>query len=138
MSKSSESNKITYPSSLIDKSCVCSSKFTHPLTELNIHFHIQDRVFLATFLSCCLCKFVLSSKDGGFIYPIIFKGASMIVAERQFSLAILILISIVKDISEIQFALVRLHETSFFLFIFLAVGLQKKLARIKQLLALSS
>jgi len=102
MSMSRESNKITYPSSSIDKSRIRSSKFMHPLKELNIHSHIQDEVSLEVFLSYWLCKFVFPSKDVGFIFLITFKVASIMAARRQFSFAIPVLASIFKGLKEIQ------------------------------------
>jgi hypothetical protein len=49
MGKSSESNKITYPSGLIDKSRIHSGKFIHPFKEYNVPSHIQDEVYLVAF-----------------------------------------------------------------------------------------
>ena len=103
--KYNESNKTTYPSGSIDKSCVRSSKFIHPFKELNFPSHIQDEVYLVAFLSCWLCKCVFPSKDVGFIRLSTFKVASMMAVGRQFSLAIPVLTSIFKGLKEVQFAL---------------------------------
>ena len=105
MGKSSETNKITYPSGSIDKSRIRSKKSIHPFKELNAPPHIQDNVYLTTFLSCWLCKFVFPSKDVGFIRPSTFKVASMMATKRQFSLAIPFLASIFKGLKEVQSAL---------------------------------
>jgi hypothetical protein len=101
MDKFSKSNKITYSSGSIDMSHIHSSKFIHPLKELNLPPHIQDEVYLVTFLSCWLCKFVFPSKDIGYIRPSTFKVASMMVTGRQSSLAIPVLASIFKGLKEI-------------------------------------
>jgi len=103
--KYSGSNKTTYPSGSIDKSCVRSSKFIHPFKELNVPSHIQDEVYLVAFLSCWLCKCVFPSKDVGFIRLSTFKVASMMAVGRQFSLAIPVLASIFKGLKEVQSAL---------------------------------
>jgi hypothetical protein len=104
MSKSSESNKIAYPSGLINKSCICSSNFIHLLRKLKVLFHIQDEVSLVAFLSCWLCKFIFPSKDAGFIHPSTFKVTSMMTTERQY-LTIPVLASISKSLKKIQYVL---------------------------------
>jgi hypothetical protein len=101
MGKSSESNKITYPSGSINKSRIRSGKFVYPLKELNVTPYIQDEVYLAVFLSCWLCKFVFPSKDG-FIHPSTFKVASMMAINRQVSLAIPVLASIFQGLKKVQ------------------------------------
>jgi hypothetical protein len=104
MSKSSESNKITYPSGSINKSRIRSSNFIHLLKKLKVPSHIQDEVSSVAFLSCWLCKFIFPCKDVGFIHPSTFKVASMMTTERQ-SLAIPVLASISKGLKKIQYVL---------------------------------
>jgi hypothetical protein len=99
--KFSKSNKITYSSGSIDKSHIHSSKFIHPFKELNLPPHIQDKVYLVTFLSYWLCKFIFPSEDIGYIRPSTFKVASMMVMGRQSSLAIPVLANIFKGLKEI-------------------------------------
>jgi hypothetical protein len=101
MGKFSKSNKITYSSGSIDKSHIHSSKFIHPFKELNLPPHIQDKVYLVTFLSYWLCKFIFPSEDIGYIRLSTFKVASMMVMGRQYSLTIPVLANIFKGLKEI-------------------------------------
>ena len=55
----------------------------------------------ANFLACWLCKFVLPIKNGDIIRPSVFKVASMIACGEKFSLAIPVLASIYKGLSDI-------------------------------------
>jgi len=103
MSKSSESNKITYPSCSINKSRIRSSNFIH-LKKFKVPSHIQDEVSSVAFLSCWLCKFIFPCKDVGFIHPNTFKVASMMTTERQY-LAIPVLATISKGLKKIQYVL---------------------------------
>ncbi|KAL0313574.1 UNVERIFIED_CONTAM: hypothetical protein Sradi_5756700 [Sesamum radiatum] len=56
--------------------------------------NLKEEVYLAAYLACWLCTFVLSGKDVNSIRPSTFKMASMMTNSRRVSLAILVLASI--------------------------------------------
>ncbi|XP_075076357.1 uncharacterized protein LOC142163009 [Nicotiana tabacum] len=62
----------------------------------------KDETYLAAFLSCWLCIFVLPSKDGAFIRPGTFKIACHLACKRRVILAVPVLARIYKGLNEIS------------------------------------
>ncbi|XP_060195511.1 uncharacterized protein LOC132624806 [Lycium barbarum] len=62
----------------------------------------RDETYLAAFLSCWLCAFVLPSEEGNFIRPGTFKIATMMAAKRKISLAVPVLASIYSNLNNIS------------------------------------
>ncbi|KAL0406004.1 UNVERIFIED_CONTAM: hypothetical protein Slati_3914300 [Sesamum latifolium] len=67
--------------------------------KLCIEENLKEKVYLAAYLACWLCTFVLPGKDVNSIRPSTFKMASMMANGRRVSLAILILTSIYKGLN---------------------------------------
>ncbi|KAL0437812.1 UNVERIFIED_CONTAM: hypothetical protein Sradi_0489100 [Sesamum radiatum] len=61
--------------------------------------NLKEEIYLAAYLSCWLCTFVLPGKDVNSIRPSTFKMASMMANGRQVSLAIPVLGSIYEDLN---------------------------------------
>ncbi|KAH0652949.1 hypothetical protein KY289_030627 [Solanum tuberosum] len=69
----------------------------------------RDETYLAAFLSCWLCAFLLPNKDGEFVHPGTFKMASLMESGRKISLAILVLANIYNRLNKIS-TLSPLHQ----------------------------
>ncbi|MCE3216775.1 hypothetical protein HAX54_007998 [Datura stramonium] len=73
----------------------------------------KEETYLASFLSCWLCAFVLPSEESDFIQAETFKMETMMATKRKISLAVPILASIYSDLSQIsqssQLDLVRIR-----------------------------
>uniref|UniRef100_M1D9Y3 Aminotransferase-like plant mobile domain-containing protein n=1 Tax=Solanum tuberosum TaxID=4113 RepID=M1D9Y3_SOLTU len=69
----------------------------------------RDETYLAAFLSCWLCAFLLPNKDGEFVHPGTFKMASLMERGRKISLAILVLANIYNRLNKIS-TLSPLHQ----------------------------
>jgi len=68
---------------------------------LRVKVDKRDETYLATFLSCWLCAFVLPNKEDEFIRPGTFKMASFMASGRKISLAISVLASIYNGLNKI-------------------------------------
>ncbi|KAL0439872.1 UNVERIFIED_CONTAM: hypothetical protein Slati_2470200 [Sesamum latifolium] len=71
------------------------------LEKLCIEGTLKEEVYLAAYLACWLCMFVLPGKDVNSIRPSTFKMASMTASGRRVSLAIPALASIYEDLNTI-------------------------------------
>ncbi|KAL0413493.1 UNVERIFIED_CONTAM: hypothetical protein Sradi_1551000, partial [Sesamum radiatum] len=69
--------------------------------KLCIKGNLKEEVYLAAYLACWLCMFVLPSKDVNSIRPSTFKMASMMANGRQVSLAIPVLASIYEGLNTV-------------------------------------
>jgi len=69
---------------------------------LGVKVDKRDETYLATFLSCWLCAFILPNKKGEFIRPGTFKMASFMASGREISLAIPVLASIYNGLNKIS------------------------------------
>ncbi|KAL0454808.1 UNVERIFIED_CONTAM: hypothetical protein Slati_0820000 [Sesamum latifolium] len=69
--------------------------------KLCIEGNLKEKVYLAAYLACWLCTFVLPGKDVNSIRPSTFKMASMIASGRRVSLAIPVLASIYEGLNTI-------------------------------------
>ncbi|KAL0427482.1 UNVERIFIED_CONTAM: hypothetical protein Slati_2923000 [Sesamum latifolium] len=69
--------------------------------KLWIEGNLKEEVYLAAYLACWLCTFVLLGKDVNSIRPSTFKMASMMASGRRVSLAIPVLASIYEDLNTI-------------------------------------
>ncbi|KAL0453892.1 UNVERIFIED_CONTAM: hypothetical protein Slati_1367300 [Sesamum latifolium] len=67
----------------------------------NIEGNLKEEVYLAAYLACWLCTFVLPGKDVNSIRPSTFKMASMMASGRRVSLAIPVLVSIYEGLNTI-------------------------------------
>ncbi|KAL0433487.1 UNVERIFIED_CONTAM: hypothetical protein Slati_2683000 [Sesamum latifolium] len=67
--------------------------------KLCIEENLKEEVYLAAYLACWLCTFVLSGKDVNSIRPSTFKMASMMANGRRVSLAIPVLTSIYEGLN---------------------------------------
>ncbi|KAL2893384.1 Huntingtin-interacting protein 1-related protein, partial [Bienertia sinuspersici] len=72
------------------------------LTLLNVPEEHRQQTYLAAFLSCWLCAFVLPLKNLGCISPSVFKPASQLASGQRISLAIPVLASIYRGLNEIS------------------------------------
>ncbi|KAL2926380.1 Huntingtin-interacting protein 1-related protein [Bienertia sinuspersici] len=72
------------------------------LTLLNVPEEHRQQTYLAAFLSCWLCAFVLPLKNLGCIRPSVFKPASQLASGQRISLAIPVLASIYRGLNEIS------------------------------------
>lgn len=61
-----------------------------------------DETYLAAFLSCWLCAFVLSNKEGEFVRPGNFKMESLKMCGRNINLAIMVLASNYNGLNKIS------------------------------------
>ncbi|KAH0642322.1 hypothetical protein KY285_033192 [Solanum tuberosum] len=73
-----------------------------PFVELGVEESFRDETYLAAFLTCWLCKFVLPNKKVDFICASVFKFASLMAHGEIFSLAIPILASIYRGLRDIS------------------------------------
>ncbi|KAL0449387.1 UNVERIFIED_CONTAM: hypothetical protein Slati_1495100 [Sesamum latifolium] len=69
--------------------------------KLCIEGNFKEEVYLAAYLACWLCTFILPGKDFNSIHPSTFKMASMMASGRRVSLAIPILASIYEGLNTI-------------------------------------
>ncbi|KAL0444121.1 UNVERIFIED_CONTAM: hypothetical protein Slati_2134800 [Sesamum latifolium] len=69
--------------------------------KLCIEGNLMEKVYLAAYLACWLCTFVLPGKDVNSIRPSTFKMASMTASGRRVSLAIPVLASIYEGLNTI-------------------------------------
>ncbi|KAL0368030.1 UNVERIFIED_CONTAM: hypothetical protein Scaly_1021900 [Sesamum calycinum] len=69
--------------------------------KLCIERSLKEEVYLAAYLTCWLCVFVLPGKDVNSIRPITFKMAFLMVNDRRVALAILVLASIYEGLNTV-------------------------------------
>ncbi|KAL0416161.1 UNVERIFIED_CONTAM: hypothetical protein Slati_3448000 [Sesamum latifolium] len=69
--------------------------------KLFIKGNLKKEAYLAVYLACWLCTFVLPDKDFNPIYPSTFKMTSMMASGRRVNLVILILVSIYEGLNTI-------------------------------------
>ena len=79
-----------------------SEKENAPFVELGVEESLRDETYLAAFLVCWLCKFVLPSKKADCIRASVFKVASLIAHGEIFSLAVPALASIYRGLKDIS------------------------------------
>ena len=90
------------PTGIIDNACLATFEGEdEPFVVLNVPKAARGETYLAAFLSCWICKFLLPSKEIGHIRPGVFKVASLMAAGRRFSLAVLVLASIYNGLNKI-------------------------------------
>ncbi|KAL2921586.1 Late secretory pathway protein avl9 [Bienertia sinuspersici] len=70
--------------------------------------------YLAAFLACWLCAFVLPLRDLGCIRPSVFKPASELASGRRISLAIPVLTCIYKGLSELSSSFTPIKQVEHF------------------------
>ncbi|KAH0696636.1 hypothetical protein KY290_014018 [Solanum tuberosum] len=91
------------PSENIDMSFLPRTKEENaPLVELGVEESFKDETYLAAFLACSLCKFVLPNKKADCIRASVFKVASLMAHGEIFSLAVPVLASIYRDLRDIS------------------------------------
>lgn len=69
--------------------------------SLNISGGVREEAYLAAFLSCWICTFVLPIDNIGFIRPSVFKMASIMASGQPVSLAIPVLASIYQGLNRV-------------------------------------
>ncbi|KAL0373970.1 UNVERIFIED_CONTAM: hypothetical protein Sradi_3312700 [Sesamum radiatum] len=69
--------------------------------KLCIEGSLKEEVYIAAYLACWLCTFVLPGKDVNSIRPSTFKMASIMKSGRRVNLVILVLASIYDDLNTI-------------------------------------
>ncbi|KAL0444422.1 UNVERIFIED_CONTAM: hypothetical protein Slati_2164900 [Sesamum latifolium] len=69
--------------------------------KLCIEGNLKEEVYLAAYLACWLCTFILPGKDVNSIRPSTFKMASMMASGQRVSLVILVLMSIYECLNTI-------------------------------------
>ena len=89
------------PSGIIPYFRARSKKAAEVFDQLGVKEDLRDETNLVAFLACWLCKFVLPLENGDIIRPSLFEVASMIACGEEFSLAIPVLASIYKGLSDI-------------------------------------
>ncbi|KAL0451726.1 UNVERIFIED_CONTAM: hypothetical protein Slati_1150700 [Sesamum latifolium] len=77
--------------------------------KLCIEGNLKEEVYLAVYLACWLCTFILPGKDVNSIRPSTFKMASMMASGRRVSLAIPVLASIYEETYKTWWA--KVHGT---------------------------
>ncbi|KAL2893390.1 hypothetical protein RDABS01_009299 [Bienertia sinuspersici] len=92
------------------------------LTLLNVPEEHRQQTYLAAFLSCWLCAFVLPLKNLGCISPSVFKPASQLASGQRISLAIPVLASIYRGLNEISRSLTPADHAAIFLLIMSMLG----------------
>uniref|UniRef100_M1DUR1 Aminotransferase-like plant mobile domain-containing protein n=1 Tax=Solanum tuberosum TaxID=4113 RepID=M1DUR1_SOLTU len=73
-----------------------------PLVELGVEESFRDETYLAAFLTCWLCKFVLPNKKADCIRACVFKVSSLMAHGEIFSLAVPVLASIYRGLRDIS------------------------------------
>ncbi|PIN21569.1 hypothetical protein CDL12_05726 [Handroanthus impetiginosus] len=73
-----------------------------PFSKLGLDRKLRDETYLAAYLACWLCTFVLSIDDVGSIRPTTFKIARMMATGRKVSLGIPVLASIYKGLNKVS------------------------------------
>ncbi|KAL3502694.1 hypothetical protein ACH5RR_037143 [Cinchona calisaya] len=69
--------------------------------DLGVDETSRDETYLAAFLSCWICKFLLPRHKIGHIRPSVFKVASLMACGQKFSLAVPVLSSIYNGLNEV-------------------------------------
>nr|XP_016502923.1 PREDICTED: uncharacterized protein LOC107821046 [Nicotiana tabacum] len=75
----------------------------HYLLNLAFGSDQKDEVYLASFLSCWLCVFVLSTKEGDFIRPVTFNIPGLLACGQRINLAVQILARIYWGLNKISY-----------------------------------
>ncbi|KAH0650315.1 hypothetical protein KY284_030227 [Solanum tuberosum] len=76
---------------------------------LGVRDNKRDETYLAAFLSCWLCAYLLPNKEGEFVHPGTFKMASLMESGRKISLPILVLANIYNGLNK-NSTLSQLHQ----------------------------
>ncbi|KAF3644385.1 hypothetical protein FXO37_21480 [Capsicum annuum] len=79
-----------------------TGKENAPFVELGMEESLRDETYLAAFLACWICKFLLPNKKAGCIRASVFKVASLMAHREKFSLAVPVLASIYRGLWEIS------------------------------------
>ncbi|KAH0713698.1 hypothetical protein KY289_009657 [Solanum tuberosum] len=91
------------PSGNIDMSLLPRTEEENaPFVELGVEESFRDETYLAAFLACWLCKFVLPNRKADCIRANVFKVASLMAHGEIFSLAVPILESIYRGLRDIS------------------------------------
>ncbi|KAL0329085.1 UNVERIFIED_CONTAM: hypothetical protein Sradi_4895200 [Sesamum radiatum] len=73
--------------------------------KLCIETSLKEEAYLAAYLACWFCVFVLLSKDVNFVYPSTFKMASLMASGQRVNLAIPVLASIYEGLNTVATSL---------------------------------
>ena len=79
--------------------------WTKPFIDLHIKTEARQEVYLAAFLLCWLCKFILPGKKVDLIHPSTFKVASLMATGHHFCLVVPVLVNIYYNLRDISIAL---------------------------------
>ncbi|XP_071936559.1 uncharacterized protein [Coffea arabica] len=79
-----------------------SSQDNGVFNTIGVKLHLREESYLAAFISCWLCVFVLPDEDPHYIRPSTFKMASMMAAGRKTCLAVPVLLSIYRGLDKIS------------------------------------
>ncbi|KAH0765305.1 hypothetical protein KY290_001264 [Solanum tuberosum] len=91
------------PSGIIDMSFLPRTEEENaPFVELGVEESFRDETYLAAFLACWLCKFVLPNRKADCIRASVFKVASLMAHGEIFSLAVPVLASIYRGLRDIS------------------------------------
>ncbi|CAH9063905.1 unnamed protein product [Cuscuta epithymum] len=101
--KRSSRAKATYnPSGAIPKFSGWSNSMKVPFHALKVPAEYEEEIYLAAFLSCWLCAFVLPHEGPRIIRPETFKVACMMACGRKICLAVPVLASIYHGLNQIS------------------------------------
>nr|XP_027122172.1 uncharacterized protein LOC113739127 [Coffea arabica] len=78
--------------------------FNVPFDTLDIPGYLRKETYIAAFIACWICKFLLPSKKVDRIRPSVFKVACLMATGKRFCLAIPVLASIYHGLREIVYA----------------------------------
>lgn len=75
-----------------------------PFDILDVKEPLRDEVYVATFLSCWICRFLLQNKEVNYIHPSVFKVTTLMASEEILSLAIPVLATIYNGLRKVVHA----------------------------------
>ncbi|XP_055824546.1 uncharacterized protein LOC129893076 [Solanum dulcamara] len=90
------------PNGVIGESVNWSSAEEALFHKLEVKSHNKNETYLAAFLSCWLCVFVILTKEVGFIRPGVFRIACHLACGQRVSLVVPVLASIYKGLNTIS------------------------------------
>nr|XP_027066402.1 uncharacterized protein LOC113692228 isoform X1 [Coffea arabica] len=105
--KTTSKPKLTYnPSGNVEPYDLADTNdFNVPFDTLGILWSLRKETYIAAFIACWICKFLLPSKKVDRIRPSVFKVACLMATGKKFCLAIPVLASIYHGLREIIHAL---------------------------------
>ncbi|GAA0172603.1 hypothetical protein LIER_26398 [Lithospermum erythrorhizon] len=98
-SKTKRFHQTHNPTGQLPRESPFTSKDRDTYSSLRIPTHLAEEAYLAVFLSCWLCLFVLPSKSSDTIRPSVFKMACFMAKRNQFGLAIPVLSNIYRGLN---------------------------------------